>query len=859
MSQARHGGNVWRLAEEIGLRVEDLLDFSANINPLGPPDWLRTTIGAAVSELVHYPDPACTRLVRSLAKHHAVAPETVLPGNGSAEVLAAIPREAACRRAVIPVPSYVDYRAAAESAGLPVLALAATPEDGFRLDLGRLQAVLQPGDLVILGQPNNPTGTVAEPAEIRALARLLPDCFFLVDEAFFDFAKGTDSLIADRPENLAVTRSFTKILAIPGLRLGYAVADQRLISRVRRALPPWSVNHLAQRVGIRALNESDDYIGQTRTLVAEQRQWLAAELSRFDGLTVLPGSANFLLVRLDRSGMDAQTLADRLLASAAIAVRTCSNFEGLDGRYLRLAVRKAEDNQRLCEALEDLLNRRANRKRPRRRPATPALMFQGTGSGAGKSLMTAALCRILLEDGMRVAPFKSQNMSLNSFVTPDGGEMGRAQVLQAQACRLTPDVRMNPILLKPSSDTGSQVIVLGHPVGTMNVERYIDYKPEAFDQAKRAYDQLASEHEVMVIEGAGSPAEVNLSRHDIANMAMARHARARVFLVGDIDRGGVFAAFTGTLDALREGERSLVSGFVVNRFRGRARLLDEGLSWVRRATGRPVIGVVPYLPRLGLPEEDSVALDARADALDGKRADRVAIGVVRLPHISNFTDFDALESEPDVALRFLREPVNLRAFDALVIPGSKNVMADAGFLRASGWSEAIRGLVERGTEVIGICGGYQLLGESIADPHGVESSGRSVDCLGLLPVRTVLEANKTLRCVEALHLPSGCALRGYEIHHGLSSSHAGSPVVERSEGSVIGTCDGEGRVWGTYLHGLFDADGFRRYFINRIRNRVGLDPLVSGIRYDVEPSLQRLADTVRASLDLGLIYRELGL
>jgi cobyric acid synthase CobQ/L-threonine-O-3-phosphate decarboxylase len=859
MRQSRHGGDVWQLADETGVSVGDLLDFSANINPLGPPDWLRTTINAAVSDLVHYPDPACTRLVAALARHHAVSPDTILAANGSAEIIGAMPQVTGSRRAVIPVPSYVDYRTASENAGLEVLPLAGSPADCFRVDLHRLRAVLRPGDLVFLGQPGNPIGSSSDPADIRALARVLPGCHFFIDEAFIDFTEGLCSLVADRPDNLLVSRSFTKILAIPGLRLGYLVASPSLVEKTRRLLPPWSVNHLAQQVGMAALGQADDYLKRTRALVAEQRRQLGESLARLGGLTVFPAEANFLLLRLDRPGLDAQTVADKLIAYAGIAVRTCANFEALDEKYLRVAVRNAEDNHRLCQALDRILNGARKTPGQKRRRATPALMFQGTTSGAGKSLLTAALCRILLEDGLRVAPFKSQNMSLNSFVARDGGEMGRAQVVQAQACRLPPDVRMNPILLKPNSDTGAQVIVLGRPVATMSVERYIGYKPQAFERAKQAYDELAAEQDVMVIEGAGSPAEVNLSSHDIANMAMARHARARVLLVGDIDRGGVFAAFAGTLDALKESERSLVAGFVINRFRGRARLLDEGLCWVQRVTGRPVVGVVPLLPRLGLPEEDSVALDTRQAAKDPARADRVDIGVVRLPHISNFTDFDALESEPDVRLRFHREPDTLGETRTLVIPGSKNVMADAGFLRESGWSRAIRDLAGRGGEIVGICGGFQLLGESIADPHGLESGEGSVGGLGLLSVRTVLQAEKTLRRVAARHLPSGYALHGYEIHHGLTSCDSSIAIIERSEGGIIGTSDGSGRVWGTYLHGLFDADDFRRHFINGIRERAGLDPLASGSRYDVEPAIQRLADAVRCSLDLGLIYRELRL
>ncbi len=858
-SRARHGGNVWSLAKEAGVSVNQLVDFSASINPLGPPDWLRTTISSAVSGLVHYPDPTCAELVDALARHHAVECESVLPGNGSAELLATVPRVTRSTRVLLPVPCYVDYRVVGETAGLPVVPLVGIPEKGFRLDLSHLESNLRSGDLVFLAQPNNPTGISIDPDAIRALARTFPKSAFVIDEAFIDFTEGLASLVEERPQNAIVIRSFTKTFAIPGLRLGYAVAAPETIARMRELLSPWSVNHLAQRVGVVAMADESDYLDRTRALVSEQRRHLSQNLASIKGLTVFPGEANFLLLRLDRFDLDAEAVAEKLIATDRIAIRVCANFEGLDRRYFRVAIRRAEDNERLCDALERALGEQRARSMRTIKRTTPALMFQGTASSAGKSLLTAALCRILLEDGFRVSPFKSQNMSLNSFVTRDGGEMGRAQVVQAQACHLPPDVRMNPILLKPSSDTGSQVIVMGHPVANMNVEDYFHYKKEAFARATQAYDELAAENEVMVLEGAGSPAEVNLARHDIANMGMAHYANARVLIVGDIDRGGVFASFAGTMDALGESERALVSGFVINRFRGRVELLDDGLEWVRRVTGRPVFGVVPYLPRLGLPEEDSVAIDQREPEIRAVGEAAVNIGVVHLPHISNFTDFDALEQESDVTLRFIKRPEEIDDVDALVIPGSKNVMIDAVFLRESGWGATIGRLASNGNEIVGICGGFQLLGEAIEDPYGIESSNTTVRGLGVLPLQTTLEADKTLRRVQARHVATGCQLSGYEIHHGRTSNKNAPSVIERADGEVLGVGNPNGRIWGTYMHGLFDADDFRRCFINELRRRKGLEPFASGNRYDIEPALQRLADTVRQRLDIETIYREIGL
>jgi cobyric acid synthase CobQ len=486
----------------------------------------------------------------------------------------------------------------------------------------------------------------------------------------------------------------------------------------------------------------------------------------------------------------------------------------------------------------------------------PAIMFQGTSSNAGKSILTTALCRILLQDGYRIAPFKSQNMSLNSYVTHDGGEMGRAQVVQAQACHIEPEARMNPVLLKPSSDVGCQVIICGKPVGHMSVEEYVRFKPEAFRAAQEAYDSLSKEYDAIVLEGAGSPAEVNLKSHDIVNMKMARYAQAPVLLVGDIDRGGVYASFVGTMEVLEEWERALVAGFVVNRFRGRESLLREAHEYTERHTGKMVYGVVPYVSQLGLPEEDSVTFKGTSTVKERDLTEGVDIALIDLPHISNFTDFDALRNEPDVAVRVVRSPRDLGFPDAIILPGSKNVLEDLACLRQSGIDKAILGLAQT-AEIVGICGGYQMLGTRIDDPAGIESACREIQGLRLLELSTTMAVEKTLVCSVATHC-SGHSVRGYEIHHGLSSGSSLPPVVVRSDGVVIGT--GTDLIWGTYLHGIFDADEFRRWFIDRLRKRRGLAPLGKICApYDLEPALDRLAETVRKSIRVDEIYRLMGL
>lgn len=429
--------------------------------------------------------------------------------------------------------------------------------------------------------------------------------------------------------------------------------------------------------------------------------------------------------------------------------------------------------------------------------------------------------------------------------------MGRAQILQAQACRLEPDVRMNPVLLKPNSETGSQVIVLGKPVGNMDVGEYIRFKPRIFSTITAAYDELATEAHVMVLEGAGSPAEVNLKAHDVVNMAMARHAGARVLLAGDIDRGGVFASFVGTMEVMEEWERAMVAGFIINRFRGKQELLGDAMDYVRRFTGIETLGVVPYIHHLGLPEEDSVSFK-EAKMRTGQA--ELCLVAVDLPHISNFTDLDALDLEPDVNLRIARKPEDLVGADAIILPGSRNVFADLEYLWASGLAQAV---LASDAEIIGVCGGLQMLGSVVADPANIESGGHVGRPLGLLPLSTQMAVDKVLSQTRATFLPTGQDVRGYEIHHGRTAVLEGGvpPVMTRADGIDIGWGRSDGMVWGTYLHGVFDDDEFRRAFLDRLRMRKGLAPLTAvQVVYDLEAALDRLSAVVRQSLDMDKIY-----
>lgn len=866
MSGSGHGGNLIELAARLDCQPEDILDFSANINPLGPPEQLWNVLAARMPEIVHYPDPEATELVQAIAERYRLPTERIVPGNGTSDLLYASLRAFThanlIERAVIPVPAYIDYRHACERVGLEILPLPLASKHDFQPDLQQLSAELRSHDLVILGQPNNPTGRMNDRDDLLRLADQHPDVLFLLDEAFAGFVAGYSSLACIR-ENIITLCSLTKLFAVPGLRLGFLAASDDICRKIREEIAPWSINTLAQAAGAAMVGDAD-YIARSRELVSRNRKRLSQELARLPGLRVIEGAADFLLIQLTDAltgKLTAAELADRLLQQAKIAIRVCNNYAGLNDHYFRVAVRNEEENSRLIKALESVLIPDSAGAPITVRKKTPALMFLGTGSDVGKSVLAAGMCRILLQDGLRVAPFKAQNMSLNSYVTRDGGEMGRAQVVQAQACRLDPDVRMNPILLKPNSDVGSQVIVHGKPVGNMKVMEYVRYKEQAWHEVCRAYDELAADFDCIILEGAGSPGEVNLKAHDIVNMRMAEYSDAAVLLVGDIDRGGIYASFIGHVEVMAPWERKLLAGFVVNRFRGDAGLLADAHQFMEQRTAKPVLGVIPWLHDLGLPQEDSVSFKAGLYNSERPTGEHVDIALIDLPHISNFTDMEPLLAEPDSHLRTVRQADDLGRPDCLILPGSKNVIADLAWLEQTGLAAAVKKAAAQGAEVMGICGGFQMLGISVADPHGLEGKpGSLLQGLGLLPLRTELAAEKTLTRRQGAHVPSGMEVHGYEIHHGRSDNAISAPLLSFDDGATCGCADQTGRVWGSYLHGIFDSDSFRRWFLNRLRQAKGLPPY-SGqpTCYDLEPALDRLAEVMRREMDMDEVYRLLGI
>lgn len=492
------------------------------------------------------------------------------------------------------------------------------------------------------------------------------------------------------------------------------------------------------------------------------------------------------------------------------------------------------------------------------------IMFQGTASHVGKSVVSAAVCRLYARAGYRVAPFKGQNMSNNSYVTDEGGEIGRAQAFQARAAGVVPHVDMNPILLKPSGGDRAQVIRLGQPLHAMGMGEYLDYQKVAWNAITEAYDRLSQQYDLIVLEGAGSPAEVNLRDKDIANMKVAHYAQSPVVLIGDIERGGVFASLVGTLSLLEEEYRPLVKSLLINRFRGALGFLLPGLTFLESETGLPLLGVLPFSAEMAVEEEDSVALEGASSQRGSRPLDIV---IVHLPHISNATDFQPLASEPDVALRYVRSLDDFGEPSLVILPGSKSTVADFHWLQNQGLARRLLDHHASGGWVLGICGGYQMLGREIRDPEGVESGSPATEGLGLLPLTTTFSPRKRLVRVEAESaLPGleGVPVRGYEIHQGQTISESVSPAfqlrrefdrtVDEADGAAAGLA-----CFGTYLHGLFDEYRFRRRFLNQLRAELELEPLPVDESQGTAPDFDGLADWLYDNVDRSMLQRLIGL
>jgi adenosylcobyric acid synthase len=494
-----------------------------------------------------------------------------------------------------------------------------------------------------------------------------------------------------------------------------------------------------------------------------------------------------------------------------------------------------------------------------------SLMVMGTASDVGKSVVVTALCKLFANAGLRVAPYKSQNMSNNAAVCADGGEIGRAQAVQAEACGLEPTVDMNPVLLKPESDRGCQVVIRGRARFRMTTHEYNHYREQAWPEIVASYARLAEQFEIIVIEGAGGAAEVNLRHRDVVNWSIAEMADASVLIVADIDKGGALASLVGTIALLTPAERRRVKGLIVNKFRGDLSLLYDGLRIIEERTGVPVLGVLPHAGNLAIPEEDGAGLNVGIKPSSDRP---IAIGVVVFPRISNYTDFEPLLGEPDVSLQYLEDPRQAGRLDVIFLPGTKSTIADLAWLRSRGWDRFIAAHHAAGGSVVGICGGYQMMGKRIADPEHIESDLSDAAGLQLLDVETVFEGEKITARAEGTHIASGLAISGYEIHCGRISRLSGNaPFRLRTRGGkpldeIEGAASDGERIFGTSIHGLFDAPRFRRRMLNEIRNRKGLEPLEVAGTEDAcaarGKAYNRFAHLLQTHLDLSAIAALIG-
>lgn len=861
-SVSSHGGNLSRMSEIAGVDPSEILDFSSNLNPLGFPDWVRPLINSRISDLIHYPDPNYTKARISLQKYWNIPKDEIVFGNGASELIHVLPRIKKFDLAVIAQPSYIDYRKSIELAGLQIHEVHLQKESDFELDYEELIEIFRKNPekqiLVLLGHPNNPTGRILDKEKILEIRSEYKNAFFVIDESFIDFCSDDISFRNDRSENLAVLWSLTKILALPGLRMGLLLTNPKIASKISEILPAWSLNSLSASI-LEKFGEDRDFILRTKDKICEWKNGFQKDLEALKIFRVYDTNANFLLLEFLDPKKNIPELEYLLLKEYKIGVRNCCNFKGLENNYIRIAIKTSEENERLIQSFRSIFKK--NPKPSKLKGAKPALMLQGTASNVGKSILATAFCRIFTQDGFKVAPFKSQNMALNSFVTYEGAEIGRAQALQAQASKIRADYRMNPILLKPSSEKDSQVILNGKPVEAMDFRDYMKFKSVAFDEVKKSYDSLSEEFDLLVLEGAGGVSEVNLKDKDIVNMRMAEYAKAKVLLVGNIDHGGVFGSFVGAMETMSEWERKLVSGFLINRFRGIKNLLDPGIRYLEETTRKNVFGIIPFLNDLRLPEEDSLEFKSGSLNDTSPLGDRIDIVLIDTPRISNHTDLDSLRIEPDVRVRIVQRKEEIGNPDVLILPGSKNVITDLNYLKDSGISETILHFHKEGrTEIIGICGGYQMLGQSVHDPFQIESNLGSAEGLNLIGVRTVLEKEKLLKQTEGIHLLSGKKVSGYEIHHGNTKEISAKPIFHNYSGECLGHQGISERIWGTYLHGVFDEDEFRRWFIDKIRLKKGMTPLGKvQARYELETNLDRLAEEVRNSVNMPEIYRILGL
>lgn len=916
LSQVGHGGVDGAELTRHLVSTEGVVDLSANMNPYGPPP---SVLQVAAQVQPGNPIAGRSALLReAIANELRLMPDSIVAGNGSVELiygLAQVYLDPGDRVLVVG-PASGEYAQASRLCGAKVVEYRARPEANFQPDLAAILALIKEHTpkLVFVSNPNNPTGQRLSESQLTALMEAAGDegGMLVLDETYANLTdplpegEETNSLDLVYGGNLTIVRSLTKEFGLPGLRLGYTVAPPQVGRALQLVRPSWNVNAYAQEIG-RVLMGEGSYLAVARGRLAQDKAYLLEKLAELE-LTPVPSAANFVLLKVgDKEGDGAE--CRHLLLKQQVIVRDCTCF-GLTN-FIRVSVGPAAATDRLMPELKKWVEaHKLRRDMPNLltsagRALGKTLMLQGTASQVGKSSLAAGLGRALSQEGIRVAPFKPQTMAVSGFITKEGGEIGQAQAMLAEACGVEPSANMNPILLKPESADRCQVVVRGKAQATLSAREYQKTQAEMLGIVEDSLNELRREYDLVIIEGAGSPVEINavgLNESDFANMAVARLVKSPVLLMADAERGGVFASLVGTLELLEPDEKELVRGFIVNKFRGDPAEFGGGAEFLKKKTERPVLGVLPFIEDFKLaegstpeappvPNHEVTALDR-----DGIRRD-LDICVVLLPNIASVDDFDALELEPGVEVRYVRELFELGSPDFVVIPGTKTSIADLQFMEDSGLGRAIQKLAERGTPVLGICGGYQMLGEFIEDPERNESRAGAVPGLGLLPVRTTYAparpSNKVTGRVEvgrgifqgldgltvtateiqmgqtvpspvySFDGPSNDSGRGAgsdrSAEHVLRLTRQGGSAIDRPEGFI----NEQGNVWGTYLHGLFANDNFRQAVLSNLLRRKGITTSSLQARrmqtLSKDRQYDRLADLLKQNVDMRLLRELVGL
>lgn len=846
-----HGGDIYTFRDN-NKNTERIYDFSVNTNPFGLSEKVKGAIIENIEEIKRYPDTENRELISAISEYHGIDKRYIVCGNGAADVIFRAVRAINPEKALVIAPTFSEYERALREAGSKV--------DIYKLEYPFYvtekvvnDIEYKEYDVIFLCNPNNPTGILAEN---RYIYKIAESCYqagtkLFIDECFMDMTDDNNSAVdlCDKYNNIYILKSLTKMYAMPGLRIGYAISsDIEMIERIRNTGQPWSVNVLGSKAAVAALKDND-YRNKFRSYLTTERKYIKDGLKAL-GFEVWDSKANYVFFKVST-----EIELDKNLKKYGIMIRNCEKISGLGKGFYRVCIGLRQDNEYLLKSMESVLLKYCKRKTKCR-----SIMVQGTMSNSGKSFITAGLCRIFSQDGYRTAPFKSQNMALNSYITSEGGEIGRAQAMQAESAGIEPSVNMNPILLKPTSDHKSQVIVKGEIFGTMNAKEYYARKQEFIPYIKESYSELSEINDIIVLEGAGSPAEINLKSADIVNMGMAEISDSPVILVGDIDRGGVFASIYGTIELLDENERERVKGIIINKFRGDISILQSGIEMLEDMTGIKVLGVVPYID-VDIEEEDSLSEKLLQKKI--KEGSNIDIAVIKLPRISNFTDFDIFSRIEGVSLRYISNKDEMGNPDMIIIPGTKSTISDLKWLRQSGLEAKILKSKERGTVIAGICGGYQMLGKEIDDSEKIET-GERIRGIGLLDVTTVFKpykhrsriCGKVNKLEGVLSGLSEKSFSGYEIHQG-ETTGKGNRLLTFEDETAEGYISSSGNVFGTYVHGFFDNIEIAEGIVNILKQKKGIKSEITK-EYDIkgykEKQYDKLADCLRESLDIDEIY-----